>query len=155
MTKFFPAIRPFGTTLAFLTICSSLPLLAQVEVKQNGNDVISIEVNGQPFSDFYMGSKYPKPFLAPLRSATGLIVTRKYPMEKVEGETRDHQHHRGLWIGYGEISGINFWENEFKYASGQPKNFDPAKLGRVVLRKVNEAKSGNKNGTIDGTFEGV
>ena len=125
---------------------------AQVEVKQSSPDQISISINGQPFSEFYMGATYPKPFLAPLRSASGQIVTRKYPMENVSGESRDHQHHRGLWVGYGEINGINFWENEFKYVSGQPKNYDTAKIGKVVLRKVNDVKSGKKSGKIDATF---
>lgn len=126
---------------------------AQVEIKQAAPDQISISIDGQAFSDFYMGSAYPKPFLSPLRNASGLIVTRKYPMEKVAGETSDHQHHRGLWIGYGEINGINFWENEFKYVSGQPKNYDTAKIGKISLRKVNEIKSGKKSGKIDATFE--
>src|SRR3954454_1731777 len=125
---------------------------AQVEIKQTSPDQISISIDGQPFSDFCMGATYPKPFLAPLRSASGLIVTRKYPMENAAGETRDHQHHRGLWIGYGEINGINFWENEFKYVSGQPKNYDTGKIGKIVLRKVNEAKSGKKSGKTYATF---
>jgi hypothetical protein len=126
---------------------------AQVEVKQSSPDQIAVSINGQPFSDFYMGPTYPKPFLSPLRSASGQIVTRKYPMENVAGESRDHQHHRGLWVGYGEINGINFWENEFKYVSGQPKNYDTAKIGKVVLRKVNDVKSGKKSGKIDATLE--
>ena len=125
---------------------------AQVEVKQSSPDQISVSIDGQPFSEFYVGKTYPKPFLAPLRTASGLIVTRKYPMENVAGETRDHQHHRGLFVGYGEINGVNFWENEFKYLSGQPKNYDPAKNGKMVLRKVNEVKSGKKSGKVDATF---
>src|SRR5947209_14858556 len=137
----------------FALTAGVVPACAQVELQGVDSDHVAISINGQPFSDFYFGAKYPKPFLAPLRTASGLIVTRKYPMENVEGETRDHQHHRGLWIGYGEINGINFWENEFKYVSGQPKNYDSAKIGKVVLRKVNEAKSGNKSGKVDATFE--
>src|SRR5215471_719200 len=99
--------------LTLLWIAGSAPALkAQVEFKTVDNDRIAITINGQPFSDFCFGTAYPKPFLAPLRSATGLIVTRKYPMENVEGETRDHPHHRGLFIGYGDVSNVNFWETE-------------------------------------------
>ncbi len=143
--------------LTFLMLVSLFVLSgtasAQVEIKQSSPDQIAISIDGQPFSEFYIGPAYPKPFLAPLRSASGLIVTRKYPMENVAGETRDHQHHRGLFIGYGEINGVNFWENEFKYVSGQPKNYDTAKIGKIVLGKVNEAKSGKKSGKVDATFE--
>ncbi len=139
------------TLLATLTLFS-LNVYAQVELVKEGTDQIAIRIDGQPFSTFYFGPSYPKPFLAPLRSATGLIVTRKYPMENVDGESRDHQHHRGLFIGYGEINGINFWENEFKYSSNAPKNFDTAKNGKIVLQQLNEVKSGKRTGKIDATF---
>lgn len=125
---------------------------AQVEIKPAESGVFEISINNQPFSSFFAGPTYPKPFLAPLRAADGTIVTRKYPMENVEGESRDHQHHRGLFIGYGEIDGLNFWENEFQYTSNAPKNFDPAKNGKMILDKVNEVKSGKKSGKIDATF---
>ncbi|MFL6465715.1 MAG: PmoA family protein [Bryobacteraceae bacterium] len=143
------------STVAGIFVLSAgvLPAFAQVEMQQAGSDHIAITVNGRPFSDFYFGANYPKPFLAPLRTASGLVVTRKYPMENVEGESRDHQHHRGLFIGHGEINGLNFWENEFKYQSNAPKNFNAAKNGRMVLRKLNEVKSGKKSGKIEAAFD--
>src|SRR4051794_34864054 len=115
----------------FVLSAGTIPAFGQVEIQQAGSGRIAIVINGQPFSDFYYGANYPKPFLSPLRTASGLAVTRKYPMENMEGESRDHQHHRGLFIGYGEINGLNFWENEFKYQSNAPKNFDPAKNGKM------------------------
>jgi hypothetical protein len=138
---------------ALLALFLSTKASAQVDLKEVDSDHIAITINGAPFSDFYIGSAYPKPFMAPLRTATGLIVTRKFPMEKVAGETRDHQHHRGFWIGYGNISDINFWENEFSYATKFPNNSGPTKLGTIVLRKVDALKPGKKSGEIDATFE--
>ena len=128
--------------------------LAQVELRGE-TDHVTITINGQPFSTFYFGTNYPKPFLAPLRTANGLIVTRRYPMENVEGESRDHQHHRGLFIGYGEINGLNFWENEFKYGSDAPKNFDAARNGRMILGKLRLEKPGKGSGVIKATFNWV
>src|SRR3954451_3552990 len=153
MVKLLTPSRCLSALMCVTPLIFSGVTSAQVEIKQTSPDQISISIDGQPFSEFYMGPTYTKPFLAPLRSASGLIVTRKHPMENVAGETRDHQHHRGLWVGYGEINGINFWENEFKYVSGQPKNFDTAKNGKILLRKVNEVKSGKKSGKVDATFE--
>ena len=141
--------------LPAFVICGAVvpPILqGQVALVKDGDDRIAIRINGQPFSEFYYGPSNPKPFLAPLRTASGVIVTRKYPMENIDGESRDHQHHRGLWIGYGEINGINFWENEFKYNSNAPKNFDPAKNGKIVLAHLGEVKSGRRAGKIDATF---
>jgi methane monooxygenase PmoA-like len=122
---------------------------AQVEFKNIDNDRIAISINGQPFSDFCFGSAYPKPFLAPLRSATGLIVTRRFPMETVEGESHDHPHHRGLFIGYGNVSDVNFWETERgSKASGD----NPTTKGLIVLEKLGELKPGKKSGSIAASF---
>lgn len=136
-----------------MLIAGAVPAFGQVEIKQADSDHLTITINGQPFTNFYSGNTFPKPFLAPLRTASGLVVTRKYPMENVEGETRDHQHHRGLFIGYGEINGLNFWENEFKYQSNAPKNFDSAKNGKMILRKLDQVKSGKNSGRIEATFD--
>jgi hypothetical protein len=149
-------ISPFAAKTAFvlapLLLTAAAPAFAQVQIQPGAGGVLNVSIDNQPFSTFYTGPNYPKPFLAPLRTADGTIVTRKYPMEEVAGESRDHQHHRGLFIGYGEINGLNFWENEFEYKSNAPKNFDSAKNGKMVLAKINEVKSGKKSGKIDATF---
>jgi len=106
---------------------------------------IAVEIDGKPFTDFYFGPDTPKPYLHPLRSASGVIVTRRYPMEKIPGETVDHTHHRGLWFTHGDVNGIDFWMNE---PDGKRPN-----LGRVVLDKITEAKGGPKTGTISGLFD--
>ena len=69
-----------------------LPLTGQVRFRP---DQIDIDVDGKPFTTLHFGTDAWKPYLAPLRSASGKIVTRHFPMEKVEGESRDHPHHRG------------------------------------------------------------
>ncbi|MGA8030174.1 MAG: PmoA family protein [Bryobacteraceae bacterium] len=132
-----------------MSLIGALHLNAQVELKSVGDDHISIHINGQPFSDFHIGNSYPKPYLAPLRSATGLIVTREYPMQTVEGESRDHPHHRGLWIGYGDVSGVNFWEND-PSSKTSPEN--PATKGSVVLQSLGQAISGSKSGSVTASF---
>ena len=45
-------------------------------------DRIHIEIDGQPFSDFYFGPDAPKPYLYPLRSASEKIVTRRLPWRR-------------------------------------------------------------------------
>jgi len=136
----------FGPLALFVT---SLPANAQVQVTAVGNDHVAIEINGQPFSNFYFGTSYAKPFLAPLRSATGQVVTRRFPMERVEGETNDHPHHKGLWIGYGDVNRINFWESE---PESKPSGDNPKDKGLIRLEKLGEIKSGKKTGSVTATF---
>jgi len=107
-----------------------LPLLAQVG---SVPDQIDIQVDGKPFTTLHTGADAQKPYLAPLRSASGKIVTRRFPMEKVEGESKDHLHHRGLWFSYDDVNGIKFWENDPSYTKGT--------IGKIVTRKA-ELKDG-------------
>jgi hypothetical protein len=143
-----------GIAIALLLVFSSARARAQVRLTSVNNaqgavDHISIEIDGTLFSEFYLGKDYAKPFLAPLRSPSGLIVTRRFPMEQVAGETHDHPHHKGLWIGYGDVNGINFWEVE---AQSKPSAENPTAKGKISLVKLGELKSGKKSGSITATF---
>jgi hypothetical protein len=124
-----------------------LPLCAQVKITQQGSEKISVEIDGKPFTDFYIGPAAVKPYLAPLRSAKGTVVTRGYPMETIAGEAKDHPHHRGLWFTHGVVNGYDFWANE-ESQKGVGKG-----KGKIVLKKVQKVSSGKKSGTIQATFE--
>src|SRR5580692_386993 len=105
---------------------------------------IHVEVDGKPFTDFYYGPDAPKPYLHPLRSASGKIVTSSFPMENIPGESTTDQHHRGVWLAYKDVNGYDFWQNEFSY---QNKN-----AGKVVTRSIDSMTSGKDRGSIHGTF---
>jgi hypothetical protein len=105
---------------------------------------IHIEVDGKPFTDFYYGPDAPKPYLHPLRSASGKIVSRSFPMENIPGESTTDQHHRGGWLAYRDVNGYDFWQNEFSY---QNKN-----AGKVVTRSIDALTSGKDSGGFRVTF---
>ena len=105
---------------------------------------IAIDVDGKPFATFHYGADANKPFLAPLRSASGKIVTRGFPMQTIPGESRDHLHHRGLWFSYDDINGVKFWENDPSYTKGR--------IGRIVMRNASW-KDGDKAGTLTTAME--
>jgi hypothetical protein len=88
---------------------ASLCLSAQVRFS---SEDVAVNIDGKPFTIFHYGTEAWKPFLAPLRSASGKIVTRRFPMETVPDESRDHLHHRGLWFSYDDVNGVKFWEND-------------------------------------------
>ena len=119
-----------------------IPAFAQVKLSPGS---INIEVDGKPFTTFEYGVEAWKPFFAPVRSASGKIVTRRFPMEMVQGESRDHLHHRGLWFTYDDINGVKYWENDPSYANKPNK-------GRVVVKKA-EWKDGPKSGMLDAVME--
>ena len=115
-------------------LVAAVPLCAQVAVTR-AIDRISVNIDGKPFTDFFIGADAPKPYLHPLRAASGTAVTRYFPMQKIAGESTDHLHHMGLWFAHGDVNGVDFWSSE----PGDNRQ----DLGRFVLRKVGELKSGS------------
>ena len=124
-----------------LCLAAAACLSAQVRFAP---DEIAVDIDGKPFTTFHYGSDAAKPFLAPLRSASGKIVTRRFPMESVPGESRDHLHHRGLWFSYDDVNGVKFWENDPSYTK--------PRMGRIVVRNA-EWKDGDRSGTLTAVME--
>lgn len=130
--------------LPWLILALAGSLAAQVKITAL-QDRVSVEIDGKPYTDFYVrGPEVTKPYLHPLRSASGKIVTRRFPMEKVAGEPTDHPHQRGLWFAHDSVNGYDFWNNEASY--NRPK------LGHIVLEKIDSVTSGKRSGTIRATF---
>lgn len=79
----------------------------------------------------YIYKDTPKPYLYPILSPAGLAVTRNYPMKTVTGEPTDHPHHRSMFIGYGDINGVDFWTETEKTGKIVQKSidFDPISPG--------------------------
>lgn len=121
------------------------PLCGQVRITPKA-DRISVEIDGKPYTDFFLAPGGNKPYFYPLRTASGSIVTRHYPMEEFPGETQDHPHHRGMFFSHGSVNGADFWGTE-------PTSTDPRK-GRMALKKVLETRGGAKSGTIKASFDG-
>ena len=112
----------------YLSLLLLLPLAAMA-----GSDQIDVSLEGKPFTTFHYGVEANKPFLAPLRSASGKIVTRHFPMEKIEGESHDHVHHTGLWFSYDDVNGVKFWENDPSYK--------PPNKGKIEVRSAELGKA--------------
>ena len=127
--------------LFVLAFASAICLSAQVRFAP---DVVAIDIDGKPFTMFHYGSDAGKPYLAPLRSASGKIVTRRFPMENVDGESRDHLHHRGLWFSSDEVNGVSFWTNELSYTRTD--------MGRIIVRNA-KWKDGDHSGTLSSTMD--
>jgi hypothetical protein len=126
--------KPMRIPLFVIVAAATLP--AQVRFAP---DTSAVTIDGKPFTIFHRGDDANKPFLAPVRSASGKIITRGFPMENLPGESRDHLHHRGLWFSYDDVNGVKFWENDPSYTKGI--------MGRIVVRDT-KWKDGDRAGTL-------
>jgi hypothetical protein len=60
----------------------------------------------------YWGDKWDKPFLYPIRTTSGKVLSRGWPLEPREGDSTDHTWHRGFWYGHGIVNGADFWREQ-------------------------------------------
>src|SRR5690349_4980594 len=59
---------------------------------------VDVFVDGQPFTSYIWPDTLKKPVLFPLRTASGTMITRGFPLDPRPGERTDHPHHVGLWL---------------------------------------------------------
>ena len=116
-----------------LSIGAALPALAQVKIT-SGAEQIAVEIDGKPFTVFYVGGKdLNRPYLHPLRSASGKVVTRSFPAGQVPGESPDHPHHAGVFYGHGDVNGFNYWAIQ---NVPTPPGKGASTMGRIVARRT-------------------
>lgn len=72
---------------------------------------VDITVDGKPFTSYRYADSLKKPVLFPIHAAQGSLVTRGWPLDPRSGERMDHPHHVGLWFTYGDVNGLDFWNN--------------------------------------------
>ncbi|MBI4908361.1 MAG: PmoA family protein [Acidobacteria bacterium] len=67
---------------------------------------------GELFTSFHCGDKWNKPFLYPLKSPSGVVMSRGWPVDPRPGETNDHVWQRGIYWGHGDINKHDFWREQ-------------------------------------------
>src|SRR5712692_2732401 len=112
-------------------------------VKNEASRRVDVLVDGQPFTSYIWPESLTKPVLYPLRTAQGTIVTRGFPLNPRPGERVDHPHHVGLWFDYGNVNGVDFWNN-----SDAVKPGEAAKMGVIVQRAIVDARGGADSGSL-------
>jgi hypothetical protein len=125
-----------GSIRTYRVDFTSLPISKScqgVHVKRSGNTV-EVKIDGELFTTLRYADG-PKPYFYPVIGPTGDPVTRSYPMEKVNGETNDHPHHRSWWFTFGSVNGIDFWSEN-------------AKAGRIFQTRLELQESGPVMGRI-------
>lgn len=94
---------------------------------------IDVAMGGQPAAGFHYEAEWDKPFLWPIRTTGGVVVTRQFPMEKVPGEAQDHTWQRGLWFAHGDINGVDFWRELGREKTGiYAPRADPRARGNTI-----------------------
>ncbi len=115
-----------------------------IEVVHHPEDSsVTVAVDGQLFTAYIYPNTIQKPVLYPVRTAQGTLITRGFPLDPRGGERVDHPHHVGVWFNYGNVNGLDFWNN----SDAIPKE-EKGGYGTIVHRQVLETKSGEEQGML-------
>ena len=115
-------------------------------VRQDEKSKVDVYVDGKLFTSYQYPVNIEKPFLFPVYSPDGNIITRGYPIEPRKNERMDHPHHTGLWFNYGNVNGLDFWNNSSEIPASKKNSY-----GHIVHQKIVNAIDGQK-GELDVTM---
>ena len=112
---------------------------------------VDVNIDGKLFTSFLYTDELnmlKKPVLYPLISANGAIVTRGYPLNPRPKERTDHPHHIGAWLNYGDVNGLDFWNNSDAIAPEKA-----SEMGTIRVLSIDQIKSGMNTGELSVTCE--
>ncbi len=100
-------------------------------INDEQNKKVDVMINGDLFTSYKYDGQTPKPILYPIRTKSDKIVTRGFPFEPRPNERVDHPHHAGLWLNYGDVNGLDFWNNSYAISAD-----DKHKYGTIFHQEI-------------------
>jgi hypothetical protein len=143
-----PMARP--TVLLIVLMLLTTGVIAQKSekgvrlVRNEASRRVDVFVDGQPFTSYVWPESLTKPVLYPLRTSQGTIVTRGFPLDPRPGERVDHPHHAGMWFNYGDVNGVDFWNNSISLSPEERR-----KMGTIVQRRISRTRDGKDRGELE------
>src|SRR3989304_2019681 len=105
---------------------------------------INLFIEGELFTSYHYSDTLPKPILFPIISKKGAVITRGYPISPRANERIDHPHHTGCWFNFGDVNGLDFWNNSYAI----PEN-KKDKYGKIIQDKIIKIESGKDTGLLE------
>ncbi|WP_229201308.1 DUF6807 domain-containing protein [Arcticibacterium luteifluviistationis] len=107
-------------------------------VRQDGEKKVDVMIDGKLFTSYIYPNTIKKPVLYPIITPKGTKITRKFPLEPSVGERVDHPHHVGLWFNYGDVNGLDFWNNSDSIDASKREHY-----GTIVHKEIKSTTNGN------------
>ena len=104
---------------------------------------IEIWINGQHISTYLYQDELKKAVLYPLKTLSGKVLTRGFPLDTRPGERVDHRHHLGHWFNYGDVNGLDVWNN----SSDRPVE-KRHRYGEIRLQEILKIEEGKEKGEL-------
>lgn len=77
------------------------------------DDRVELTFHGQRIADFvFRDEAIRRPYLCHVKTLSGTQVTRNHPPIAGQDAVDHDTMHPGIWMGFGDISGVDFWRNK-------------------------------------------
>ncbi len=113
-------------------------------VEQPDKKQVDILYNNQLLTSYCYYDSVMKPVLYPLKTVSGTVITRGYPLNPIPGDRVDHPHHIGLWMNYESVNGLDFWNNSTAIPLEKRSHY-----GTIYHEKVLGKKTSNKDASLE------
>jgi hypothetical protein len=112
-------------------------------IADEGRQKVDVLYDGKLFTSYIYPADLEKPVLYPVYTANGTAITRGFPRDPRPGERIDHPHQVGIWFNFGDVNGLDFWNNS--YAIPEDKK---SAYGAVRHRQILHVRSGTEQGEL-------
>ena len=127
--------RAFSLAAAALTCLGADPKLGQLkpvprmQAVPQPYDQVSFQRDGIEIARYHFSPALNRPFLFPIVGPSGRTLTRMgHP-----GDPDTHRHHYSVWIGFGKVSGVDFWADHGRQ-----------ERGRIVHQRIEQLDDGDE-----------
>ena len=121
------------SSIIFLLLLSCSSQSVKVEfINREADKKVDVLIDGKLFTAFIYPGDMEKQVLYPILTASGKPVTRGYPLDPRPFERADHPHHVGLWLNFGDVNGLDFWNNSFAIADSVKHRYGSVKFKKIV-----------------------
>jgi hypothetical protein len=93
---------------------------------------VEVRYDGKLLTAYCYFDSTEKPILFPIKTVSGITITRGYPIAPRAGERTDHPHQVGLWMNYESVNGIDFWNNSFAIPADKKSNYGSIRHQKIL-----------------------
>ena len=102
---------------------------------------VEVRYDGKLFTAYCYFDSTEKPVLFPIKTTSGVTITRGYPIVPRPGERTDHPHHVGLWLNYESVNGLDFWNNSDAITPEKKPHYGSIRHLKVVSKESKKDKA--------------
>ena len=140
--NYFKKVFVLSTALLCFAACGNAQKGISLLPDEVGKKV-DILYDGKLFTSYIYPADLDKPVLYPIYTAKGTVITRGFPRDPRPFEQVDHPHHVGAWFNFGDVNGLDFWNNSYAIPADKKPEY-----GSIRHRKIVNTENGVKEGIL-------